>query len=89
MNWLKNKIRRWLSEYDEVSSKATSHWELNSPANSPVMHFRIYSAENGKIIEFNRYDSVKDRTITKNYIIGKEEDVGEKVSKYIKVELLR
>ena len=89
MKWLKNKIRKWLNEDDSVSLKASSHWELNSPANTPVMHFRIYGAENGKIIEFNRYDSVKDRTATTNYIVGKEEDIGEKVSKYIKVELLR
>jgi hypothetical protein len=43
----------------------------------------------GKIVEFSRYDPKSDRTDRQIYIIGKDEDFGEKISKISTLEVLR
>jgi len=93
MKWIKGKIRNWLNEpYEDVTSKGISlhnRDECYRPDTEPVLNFRIYSAENGQILEFNRYDRVKDRHQTSMYIIGKDEDVAEKVSKCVTLETMK
>lgn len=90
MKWLRRKIRRWLA-HDEKSVGLRVHdpREHPGPYSDPILNFRIYSAENGKILEFSRYDQVKDRTYSTNYIINKDENISEKVDKCLKVELMR
>ena len=93
MKWIKRKIRNWLNEpYEDEMSKdigISPAIENSRPDTDPILNFRIYSAENGKILEFNRYDSVKDRHRTSMYIIGKDEDVAEKVSKCVTLETMK
>lgn len=90
MKWLRRRIRRWLAHDEEsVGLRVHSRLEHPSPCNDPVLNFRLYSAENGKILEFSRYDQVKDRTYSTNYIINKDENISEKVDKCLKVELMR
>lgn len=90
MKWLKRKIRRWLAHDEEsVGLRVHDPREQSRPYSDPVLNFRIYSAENGKILEFSRYDQVKDRTYSTNYIINKDENISEKVDKCLKVELMR
>jgi hypothetical protein len=67
-----------------ISVKHTTYIE-----DEPILSFRIYSAQNGKILEFSKYDRIKDRTDRSIYIIGKDEDVAEKVSKCLGLELMR
>jgi hypothetical protein len=95
MKWLKRKIRNWINEpYEDtvVASKGISlhaRSEFDRPDTEPVLNFRIYSAENGKVLEFNRYDRVKDKSQCTIYIIGKDEDIAEKVSKCVTLETMR
>lgn len=94
MKWLKRKVIKWVREdweeaKEDNSIGLVSIRDSNRPDTDPVMNFRIYSAENGKILEFNRYDYVKDRNHVSMYIIDKEEDVSEKVSKCLSLELLK
>jgi hypothetical protein len=95
MNWLKKKVIQWVredwdAEYKKngaeraISVRDTDHVEAD-----PIISFRIYSAQNGKILEFNKYDRVKDRSDRSVYIIGKDEDIAEKVGKCLSLELLR
>jgi hypothetical protein len=91
MRWIKKKLRNWLNEPDyetgavrAINIKDTDHVEAD-----PVISFRIFSAQNGKILEFSKYDRVKDRSDRSVYIIGKDEDVAEKVAKCLSLELLR
>jgi hypothetical protein len=95
MNWLKKKVIQWVREdWEEerkkngaeraISVRDTDHVEAD-----PIISFRIYSAQNGKILEFNKYDRVKDRSDRSVYIIGKDEDIAEKVGKCLSLELLR
>jgi len=93
MKWIKRKIQNWLNEpYEDVESNSigiSPVREDSRPDTDPVLNFRIYSAENGQILEFNRYDRVKDRHRTSMYIIGKDEDVAEKVSKCVTLETMK
>ena len=90
MRWLKKRLRNWLNDSDynsvenPISIRETDHIEAD-----PVILFRIYSAQNGKILEFSKYDKVKDRSDRSLYIINKDEDVAEKVEKCLSLELLR
>jgi hypothetical protein len=43
----------------------------------------------GKIVEFSRYDRKSDRHDHQVYIVGKDEDFGEKIAKISTLEVLR
>jgi len=49
----------------------------------------VYNAIGGKVVEFSRYDRMKDRHFHDIYIIGKDEDFGEKISKIAMLEVLK
>jgi hypothetical protein len=91
MRWIKRKLRNWLNEpdYETGSNKVVSARESDHVEADPIISFRIYSAQNGKILEFSKYDRVKDRSDRSVYIIGKDEDIAEKVGKCLSLELLR
>lgn len=94
MKWFKRKLRNWVQEIDneacvDSSIGIVSAKDNNRPDTDPILNFRIYSAENGKILEFNSYDRVKDRNRVNMYIINKDDDVSEKVSKCLSLELLK
>ena len=98
MKWLKRKVIKWVRESweeenkksrDGVSLSVYNRDESNHPDSDPVLTFRIYSAQNGKILEFKRYDRVKDRNDITTYIIGKDEDIAEKVSKCVTLEAMK
>jgi hypothetical protein len=55
----------------------------------PTLQFKVYSAVGGKIVEFSRYDPKSDRTDRQIYIIGKDEEFGEKIAKISTLEALR
>jgi hypothetical protein len=55
----------------------------------PTLQFKVYSAVGGKVVEFNRYDPKSDRTDRQIYIIGKDEDFGEKIARISTLEALR
>lgn len=95
MKWLKNKVIKWVREDWEEENKRsrdvgiTLRADDHRPDKEPILNFRIYSAENGQILEFNRYDRVKDRQQVSIYIIGKDEDVSDKVAKCLSLEMLK
>lgn len=95
MNWLKRRIRRWLeSEQDIVLEDPfvskpraiTSSRDVNS---DPALQFKIYNAIGGKVVEFSRYDRQRDRSHHDIYIIGKDENFGEKIAKIAMMESLK
>ena len=98
MNFLKKMIIKWVREdwdkagrYEQdcmVSPKNTisAHRGIDS---EPTLNFKVYSAVGGKIVEFSRYDRKTDRHDNQIYIIGKDEDFGEKIAKISTLEVLR
>jgi hypothetical protein len=97
MNWLKRKIRRWLDSEQDICI-AEDRYATVSPKNmlstrdinsEPTLNFKVYNAVGGKIVEFSRYDRKTDRHDHQIYIIGKDEDFGEKIAKISTLEVLR
>ena len=100
MMWLKRIIVKWVREdWDRAgreqdcypspkisSMNAISTRDVNS---DPTLHFKIYNAIGGKVVEFSRYDRKADRHHHDIYIIGKNEDFGEKIAKIAMLETLK
>jgi len=95
MNWLKKKVIKWVrDDWNEVNEKNSiairaRDVEAGMCDAEPVLNFRVFSAVGGQVVEFRRYDRKTDRSDTSTYIIHKEDDFGEKISKIANLELLR
>ena len=102
MNWFKRMVVKWVREDWEKASQpipddcypSTKLSRGNSingrDVNSdPTLHFKIYNAIGGKVVEFSRYDKKADRHHHDIYIIGKSEDFGEKIAKIAMLETLK
>ena len=92
MNFLKKLVVKWVRE-DRESARGEKGLVSVSVDNrvddEPVLNFRIYNAQNGKILEFNKYDRKTDRNDRSIYIVEKDKDVVEYVGKCLSLELLR
>ena len=100
MNWFKRMVVKWVREdWDrardeqdcyptpQISAMNTvSGRDVNS---DPTLQFKIYSAIGGKVVEFSRYDRKIDRHHHDIYIIGKDEDFGNKIAKIAMLECLK
>lgn len=96
MKWLKRKIRDWVDdarEYpDEVGNCTVASRDSREASMcdaEPILNFRVFSAVGGQVVEFRRYDRKIDRSDTSTYIITKDQDFGEKISKIANLELLK
>lgn len=89
MKWLKRRVKDWLFSDNYGEAKAISIRDSDTVETDPILNFRIFSAQNGKILEFRRYDSKTDRNHTTTYIIDRETDIGEYVSKCVSLELMK
>lgn len=98
MNWLKNKVIKWVREdWDKQYEKNRESGiairardvEAEMCDSDPILNFRVFSAVGGQVVEFRRYDRKTDRSDTSTYIIHKDDDFGEKISKIANLELLK
>ena len=96
MNWLKLKLRNWVmsardsrEEVYQTSKLASSTISGRDVNSDPTLQFKVYNAIGGKVVEFSRYDRQKDRNFHDIYIIGKDEDFGEKISRIAMLEVLK
>ena len=100
MNWFKRMVVKWVREdWDNArqeqdcyatpklsSMNTVSTRDVNS---DPTLQFKVYNAIGGKVVEFSRYDRKQDRSFHDIYIIGKNEDFGEKIAKIAMLETLK
>lgn len=104
MNWLKRKIIKWVREDWEEANQAIacedgpklrrgintlSRQSDHSLDSDATLTFTVYNAIGGKVVEFRRYDRKQDRSDHSVYVIGKDEDFGEKIAKIATLETLR
>jgi hypothetical protein len=104
MNWFKRIVINWVrddwdnarQEQDCYPSTKMSRGNpistISGRANidsDPTLQFKVYNAVGGKIVEFHRYDPKSDRTDRQIYIVGKDEDFGEKIAKISTLEVMR
>ena len=94
MSWFKRKFAQWSREAWEsargdkavfINAADTEH----RPDDDPILTFRIFSAANGQILEFRRYDRKSDRNTNTTYIIEKDKDIGDYVNKCLTLELMK
>jgi hypothetical protein len=100
MNWFKRMVVKWVREdwdnarqeqdcYPSPKISSMSSVSTRDVNSDPTLQFKIYSAIGGKVVEFSRYDRQKDRQFHDIYIIGKNEDFGEKIAKIAMLENLK
>lgn len=94
MKWIKRKLHQWIAEaaYDsDVSSKNSivSLSDTNRVDSHPVLNFRIFSAQNGLVLEFHSYNEKTDRRSNSTYIINHGEDVADFVRQTLPMEMLK
>ena len=105
MNWFKRMIGRWAYEYRDTpedvpndcypSSKMSRGNTISTISgrahvdSEATLQFKVYNAVGGKVVEFTRYDRKTDRHDHQIYVIGKDEDFGEKIAKISTLEVLR
>ena len=94
-----NRFYAWL--YRKCVN-AADHLDREYPSNGPVsvreietgpsadgMNIKIWSATGGHIVEFRKYDHIKDRNDNRMYIISADESFSETLTKIISLEMLR
>ena len=96
IKWFKKKFKQWsveawnsAQEKEIVVGNSLSMIEGNSIRSEPVLTFSIYNAIGGKIVEFRYHDKRQDRIQTQMYIIGKDDDFGERIAKIATLETLK
>jgi hypothetical protein len=98
MNFIKRMIVKWVRDDWERAGREQDCYATVSPKNilstrdvnsDPTLQFKIYNAIGGKVVEFSRYDRKQDRSHHDIYIIGKNEDFGEKIAKIAMLESLK
>jgi len=95
MNWIKRKVIKWVrDDWDAVNKESSVgirslDVEPQMCDDDPILNFRVFSAVGGQVVEFRRYDRKTDRSDTSTYIIHKDDDFGEKISKIANLELLK
>jgi len=93
MKWLKRKLRNWVDDAREEPDMVLGIKRRDVAAQmceaEPILNFRVFSAVGGQVVEFRRYDRKTDRSDTSTYIIHKDDDFGEKISKIANLELLK
>ena len=101
MKWFKKMVIKWVREdwdnaRDQPEYAASPKLSRSNSVSTgrgidsdPTLQFKVYSAVGGKVVEFNRYDPKTDRNDRQVYIIGKDEDFGEKIAKISTLEVLR
>jgi hypothetical protein len=89
MNWLKRKVWKWAANCESDEHKPGSSQRNNTPEQDPILSFRIYSAVNGQLLEFRRFDRKTDNSISSTYIIEKDRNIGDYVNKCLSMELLK
>ena len=97
---IKRKIIRWLKRdwYNDETpeavpvpgygngSKIGSSHSIESPVR---FNFTVIPASGGRIIEFNTYDHVRDRSVNTVHVIPEEADFTDELTKIVSVEILK
>lgn len=86
---IKRLIRNWLFEEQTIASCKSPNVSSESLVEHDATHLYIFPAIGGKIIEFRRYDHVKDKQHTSRYIIKDDDEFSDKLSKIITMENLK
>lgn len=92
MKWFK----RWVSQRGNMlgADKVATIGSERGPSqegsiSGQNIQFRVFSAQGGRVIETQRYDSHRDRHMTGLYIVTNEQEFGKEIDKIITMESLK
>lgn len=97
MNWFKKMVIRWVREDWESERKRNYADEPIAVSDSigegmmgdPVLHFKVYPAIGGRIVEFRRIDRKHGNHETTAYVITEDQNFGERIAKISTIENLK
>lgn len=97
MNWFKRMVIRWVREDWEQSRMENKMYgnevaiadSSDTMMGDPVLHFKVYPAVGGRIVEFRRYDRSRGNSETTSYIITEDQNFGERIAKISTIENLK
>ena len=91
--WFAKKSREAWENANSVAVKATDISAFPTTRGGvdkdADLNFKIYSATGGYVMEFRRYDRRTDNSNTNLYVIGKEDDIGERVARIVNMEIMK
>jgi len=94
--FIKRLLRRYLDNSEENSSQLVSNPSVRLSRESPsidqpdrAIHFTIYSASGGRIVETRQYNRKTDRSVSGLYIITSDQNFGAEIDKIITMEALK
>jgi len=98
--WLVKRLKTGLAQVqeEEYSNKAGLKMntlggqaivERSRPEGENRISFELTSAVGGKILNVRHYDDRRDRHENQTYVIPSGEDIGERVSKIINLEMFK
>lgn len=92
---IKRKIIRWLKRdwYNDEACDVAEPAQVVGVRNIGNSHdsytFSVTRADGGMIVEFNKYDNVKDRTCRGLHVIPDDADFNHELVKIVGLELLK
>lgn len=83
-------LRNWLNNFDsDGPEKASLVRKSDDPDTDRCLHFKVWFANGGRVVQTNRYDRHKDRNQTSMYVITENQNFGEELDKIITIEGLK
>jgi len=95
MKWLKRKLYNWMSElreeqiYGNQAIPQTLSKRNTIGSNNNKLHFSVYKARGGHVVEFSHYDSVRDCHNESLHIITDQEDFAKELGDIVFMECLQ
>jgi nitrate reductase alpha subunit len=86
---LKRWIRNWLYEEDKIQTLACEATPRAHYEGERTMNFSVTAGRGGVIVSMNGYDSKKQQSYNNLHIIPENEDIGQRVSEIVTLELLQ
>jgi hypothetical protein len=94
-----NFLQRWFdrmcreswerAQHNPVRPVSVGETAFNSDGLSNGLNIQLYGAVGGQIVEFRKYDRLKDHNHVKLYIINSEQNFSEELAKIVSLEMLR
>jgi hypothetical protein len=76
-----------IKSVNRLSSSLTVERSIDQPERA--IHFTVYNANGGRVVETRRYDKKTDRSSTGLYVITSDVDFGKEIDKIITMEALK
>lgn len=76
-----------IKSVNRLSSSLTVERSIDQPERA--IHFTVYNANGGRVVETRRYDKKTDRSTNGLYVITSDQDFGHEIDKIITMEALK